>query len=378
MLADWCQRNGVARVTPHAVRFERRPRADSRHPRPLRAGRGIAASRARRCSLPPSTAPITRRSSDGLVAYRWRCGSRPTLPPGREATFLGFSGSRVRLIREVVCPSLVPYDHAGVIFCHVNLAVIRAAVPATKKSSLWSRTASTSWEQLSLPRRVALRRAAEVWPVSDYTARVVQRLHGVPTARTRVIKNCLDSFWSPGRSAPSPEAHFALAVSRLGKGDRYKGLDVTIRAFARLPASLGPVELMVVGDGEDRARLEALAAASGARVRFLGPVSDERLQELYGSCAFFVLPSSKEGFGLVYLEAMAAGRAVVAASATAVPEIVSDGVDRATGGCSRRTGAGRGHGVTLLGPGSRGAVRRGRAATAGDPLWLPEIPVRGG
>lgn len=247
------------------------------------------------------------------------------LPPG--SRFVGFGGSRSRLVQELVARAW-RRGHAGTIFCHVNFAVVGSLFPGRSKRYSVVAHGVDVWERLSLTRRIALRRAAEVWPVSDYTARVVCRLHGVHPHRTRVIQNCLDPFWPVSSLAHGPESRFALAVSRLSASDRYKGLEVTIRAFARLPPSLGPVELWVAGDGSDRSRLEALASATGAgdRVKFLGQVSDDRLRELYAACAFFVLPSSKEGFGLVYLEAMAAGRAVLAADATAVPEVVTDGV----------------------------------------------------
>ncbi len=251
----------------------------------------------------------------------------------------GFAGDRVALAREVVSRAW-RRGHAGTVFAHVNLAVLGNLFPGTRKRYAVVAHGVDAWVPLSPVRRRALRRAAEIWPVSDYTARVAARLHGIPRERMRVIPNCLDPFWEVPPPARASGQRFALTVSRLSVADRYKGIDVTIRAFGRLPAALGAVELWVVGEGDDRRRLEALASMGARpRVRFLGLVSDARLRELYEACAFFVLPSSKEGFGLVYLEAMASGRAVVAATATAVPEIVSDGV---TG---RLVGPGDEHGL---------------------------------
>jgi glycosyltransferase involved in cell wall biosynthesis len=110
----------------------------------------------------------------------------------------------------------------------------------------------------------------------------------------------------------------------MGIGDAYKGIDTIIRAYSRVWPARPNSRLNVVGDGADRGRLEDLAARLGAgdRIRFLGAVDDSELREQYRNCRFFVLPSRKEGFGLVYLEAMAFGRPVLAARATAVPEIV--------------------------------------------------------
>jgi glycosyltransferase involved in cell wall biosynthesis len=112
----------------------------------------------------------------------------------------------------------------------------------------------------------------------------------------------------------------------MGRGDTYKGIETTLVAFARVWRARPASALVVVGEGEDRPRLMSVARdlGIGEQVRFTGAISDDELRRLYERCAFFVLPSKKEGFGLVYLEAMAAGKAVLAARATAVPEIVID------------------------------------------------------
>jgi hypothetical protein len=109
-------------------------------------------------------------------------------------------------------------------------------------------------------------------------------------------------------------------VSRLAPPERSKGLDYTLHALAILRRGGTSVELDVVGDGDDRGRLEAVAAAEGIRaaVRFHGALDAAALGELYARADLFVLPSGSEGFGLVYLEAMAHARPVVAADALTV------------------------------------------------------------
>ena len=87
------------------------------------------------------------------------------------------------------------------------------------------------------------------------------------------------------------------------------------------------VSLNVVGDGPDVARLRKLAAAEGVSesVVFHGRMADEALRSLYSSCDLFVLPSGGEGFGIVYLEAMAYARPVIAADAGGAPSVVRPG-----------------------------------------------------
>jgi phosphatidyl-myo-inositol dimannoside synthase len=116
---------------------------------------------------------------------------------------------------------------------------------------------------------------------------------------------------------------FLLIVGRMASGERYKGHDQVLDALLRLPDA----RLVVTGGGDDRPRLAARAAELGLshRVVFTGFVSEATLAELYRRCAVFVMPSLGEGFGLVFLEAMRAGKPCVAARASAAEEIVADG-----------------------------------------------------
>jgi glycosyltransferase involved in cell wall biosynthesis len=245
--------------------------------------------------------------------------------------YRGFRSDRPALARAVLAQAW-NRSHAGTIFCHVNLASLGLAFPSIgrgpgRRYSVVAHGVDV-WEPLSFHRTWALRLASEVWPVSEYTASKVETVQGVKGDRVRVIHNCLDPQWPIGAASEPPADRYVLALSRLSRADAYKGVDTLIEAVARLTQAKVELQLRVVGSGEDLPRLQALARACGIadRVRFLGWQSDEEVRRLYEGCAFFALPSRKEGFGLVYLEAMAAGKAVIAASATAVPEIVLDGV----------------------------------------------------
>jgi glycosyltransferase involved in cell wall biosynthesis len=87
------------------------------------------------------------------------------------------------------------------------------------------------------------------------------------------------------------------------------------------------VFLVIVGEGRDRVRLQRLAAQLHIddRVRFTGRVSEEDLPLYYQACDVFVLPSLKEGFGIVFLEAMQYAKPCIGARAAAVPEVIVDG-----------------------------------------------------
>jgi glycosyltransferase involved in cell wall biosynthesis len=113
---------------------------------------------------------------------------------------------------------------------------------------------------------------------------------------------------------PRPAEDFYLSGGRLIP---YKRLDLAVRALSalRLP-------LKIFGAGRDRAALESIAAPN---VEFLGQVSEERLRELFARCRAFIFPG-EEDFGITPLEAMAAGRPVIAYAAGGALDSLVDGV----------------------------------------------------
>jgi phosphatidylinositol alpha-1,6-mannosyltransferase len=127
-----------------------------------------------------------------------------------------------------------------------------------------------------------------------------------------------------------------LTVARLDAADAYKGVDTLILAWPLVLAQRPQAELIVVGDGNDRQRLEAMADVLGieSRVRFLGRVSDGALRRAYASAQIFALPgrhsagvvAEGEGFGLVFIEAGAAGLPVVAGRGAGTDDAVAHGV----------------------------------------------------
>ncbi len=124
------------------------------------------------------------------------------------------------------------------------------------------------------------------------------------------------------------EARLVLGVGRLVPR---KGFDRVIRAAARLAVGHGPLEIAIAGVGRDRARLARLARGSRAPVRLLGRVSNGMLPDLYGCADVFAMPCRSrwlgleaEGFGIVFLEAAAAGLPQVAGESGGVAEAVAD------------------------------------------------------
>lgn len=241
----------------------------------------------------------------------------------RPHRYHAYRGARVALTQALVRRMWSGTAPRIAVFAHPNLAVTSLAFPPWVRRVVVAHGVDV-WTPLRLERRLALRRIDALWPVSEDTARHLREVQGVAAERIRVIPNALDPFW------PLPEAHargheHVLAVSRLHPDHAYKGIDVTLQALAAVPAAQRP-RYVVAGDGPDRERLETIASELGIDVSFTGKVSDEVLAGLYRDASAFVLPSTGEGFGLVYLEAMAFGLPCVAAKAGGATEVVADEV----------------------------------------------------
>ena len=165
--------------------------------------------------------------------------------------------------------------------------------------------------------RAVYRRADRVIVLSRAFEQLVVDRYGVDPERVRRISPGIDAKrFTPGESSDARRrvgiddsiTFVVLAVRRLRNR---MGLEVAIEAMSRLarPGSL----LVIVGEGPERARLEALASERDAPVRFVGRVSDEQLVTWYRAADVSVVPSvALEGFGLVVLESLACGTPVIA------------------------------------------------------------------
>jgi phosphatidylinositol alpha-1,6-mannosyltransferase len=192
--------------------------------------------------------------------------------------------------------------------------------------------------------------------------RSVGRIDAV--SRVHVIHPGADPsrFSLTARDAADRNDPVLLSVARLVPR---KGIDTVIEALPDILAVHPTATYVVVGSGPDLSRLERLARDCGVthRVRFVGDVIDEQLPERFANADVFVLPTREihdddeiEGFGIVYVEAAAAGVPSVAADVGGVADAVTDGV----------TGL-------LVPPGSPAAVSTATLRLLGDPILCAEM-----
>ncbi|MGE5645127.1 MAG: glycosyltransferase family 4 protein [Acidobacteriota bacterium] len=171
-------------------------------------------------------------------------------------------------------------------------------------------------------------RADLVMTTSRYAAERIRELYRLGKTPA-VVPESIDlagwrELFRSNPAAPDPAKFTVLSVCRFY---RRKRLDVLLGAAARLRARMPNLEVRIVGGGPEEGRLLSLwrSLRLEGTVRWLGDIPQAALAREYQACDVFCLPSVQEGFGIVFLEAMAAGKAVVAARAAAVPEVVAHG-----------------------------------------------------
>jgi phosphatidylinositol alpha-1,6-mannosyltransferase len=222
-----------------------------------------------------------------------------------------------------------------VVFCgHLFMASLAALIARLKKATLIVQTHGIEAWPRPTPRQCSAVDSADlVLSVSRHTRAAVLSWAAIDPARVIVLPNTVRSQFTPGdgskmRAALGLEGkRVLLTVARMDSQHRYKGQDLMIAAVPWLVAREHDVHYLIAGDGDDRPRLEALAREKGVtdRVHFLGPVPFRQLKDLYRAADLYVMPSTGEGFGIAFLEAMATGIPALGLNIGGARDVLADG-----------------------------------------------------
>ncbi|MBI3466420.1 MAG: glycosyltransferase family 4 protein [Planctomycetes bacterium] len=235
------------------------------------------------------------------------------------------AGSKLRFSSWGLRASIRANRRTLVVLMHLGLAPVALPLALRGAKLAVFLLGIESWRPLGVWQRLALSRAHVIAAISEHTIQRFVRAN--PEYADRDIKIChLGATNLSASTSPAGHGNFALIVGRMSSQERYKGHDQLLQIWPDVLREIPTATLLIAGDGDDRPRLEAKAATLGlgGGVQFLGRVPNERLAALYRDCAFFVMPSRDEGFGLVFLEAMQAGKACIG-GAGAAAEIIADG-----------------------------------------------------
>jgi phosphatidylinositol alpha-1,6-mannosyltransferase len=216
-----------------------------------------------------------------------------------------------------------------VILSHINLLpvgwLIKKSSPRTELILLAH--GIEIWYPLSSFKRKMLHQCDKILAVSDFTKSRVNEVHGIPMAKLSVLNNCLDPF------LPLPSIHgkagsllkkygFAssdiilMSLTRLSSKERYKGYDKVIAAIAGLKKRYPQLKYIIAGSSDVREGSFVKNLLKKLNVEALvvlpGFIPDEELEAHFAMSDMYVMPSRKEGFGIVFIEAMYYGLPVIA------------------------------------------------------------------
>lgn len=179
------------------------------------------------------------------------------------------------------------------------------------------------WGETNPALKLALREADLILSVSAYTRDRLLSEQQFDQEKIVILPNTVDSArfsiepkpaYLMQRYGIASHQFVILTVARLDSREKYKGYDTILRALPAVRQAIPGVRYLIVGKGDDRPRIERIIAELGLKscVTLAGYIPDEELCNHYNLCDVFAMPSKGEGFGIVFLEAMACGKPVLA------------------------------------------------------------------
>lgn len=226
-----------------------------------------------------------------------------------------------------------PFD---VVLCgHILIAPLAHVIARLLGKPLWLQVHGLeAWEAPSRAVRKGVESARLVTSVSRYTRRCMLSWAAIDPARIRVLPNTFKTSVVEEIPAASSKIvsmiagrPYILTVSRINRCDAYKGHDRVIQVLPRLRSLHPDLVYVIAGTGDGRVGLETLAQNEGVldMLVFTGHVPDEQLAALMRGARAFVMPSTREGFGIVFLEAASCGVSVIGGNRDGSVDALADG-----------------------------------------------------
>lgn len=253
--------------------------------------------------------------------------------------FSGYGKSKLRFMLGSLWQSR---KFSTIVIGHINLAplalLIKTLFPSKKVILILHGV--EVMEPVGGMKRKALHRADQLLAVSRFTKENLVHIQGIPEQKIRIFNNTIDPYFQLPRQFERPAAllerysvkpgeKILFALTRLKWEEGYKGYDQVIRAIPALLAAGLDIRYLIAGkaDAPSRQQVQALVKELGieGRVSLLGFIPDDEVTAHYLMSDLFVMPSKKEGFGIVFIESMACGLPVVAGNKDGSTEALRDG-----------------------------------------------------
>lgn len=262
--------------------------------------------------------------------------------PGEEyipaRSFRGFKQHK----RKFFVAALRQMRHADIIvFGHINLAPLILLAcrffPARKKICIAH--GREVWGLLNKQQQVALHKCDRIWSVSRYTAGIMERVQQLPARQISLFPNTLDPFFANKMAVDVPdlrkrygigkEEKVILTVARLADTEKFKGYDLVLESLPAICEAVPGTRYVLCGKWDDTEKTRVLNLINALKLHnvviLTGFVEESELKAHYQMADLFVLPSKKEGFGIVFLEAVWSGLPVIAGNRDGSVEALLEG-----------------------------------------------------
>jgi phosphatidylinositol alpha-1,6-mannosyltransferase len=253
--------------------------------------------------------------------------------------FRGFGIQKRRFIVESIRQGI---KSDIVIISHVNLLPVAFCIklfsPKTKLVLLAH--GIEVWKKFAFVKKLMLKRFDAILAVSNFTRNKMMALNGLPESKFIVLNNCLDPYLPapvPGGKDPvlmkkygfSEDDIILMTITRLSSKEKYKNCDRVLATMQALSATNLQIKYLLVGacDDDERARIEKMSEAFGVRqsVIITGFIPDSSIPDYYNLADIFIMLSEREGFGIVFIEAMYYGKPVIGANRGGVTDALAGG-----------------------------------------------------
>lgn len=235
--------------------------------------------------------------------------------------FIGFNGSKIRFLISAVINGL---KAKTIIISHINLIAIALVIKVFKRKTqiIMLAHGTEVWRKIPLWKRWVVQRHVKIWAVSSYTKRIIEREHNICPANIEVLNNVLDPFFCIPEKFGKPQQllkryglhkdqPILLSIARITKHETEKGYEEVIKLIPQLIHEFPSLHYLLCGksDANEKHRLASLIKKEHLEkyVSLIDFINEDELTAHFLLADTFILPSKKEGFGLVFIEAAACG-----------------------------------------------------------------------
>ncbi len=253
--------------------------------------------------------------------------------------FSGYQEKKAQFLSSVL---KIGFSKRTVILSHINLLVVGYMLTLINPGIQLVLIAHgiEVWHNLPWWKRKMLHRCNLILPVSSFTKTTMTGMYGLPPEKLVVLNNCLDPFLPPLANQDKDPAllkqyniqqgdKVLFTLTRLASNEQYKGYDNVIKALGELKAEMPHIKYLVAGkyDDAEKARLDKLIAFYNLqdKVTITGFISDADLAKYFQLADVYIMPSQKEGFGIVFIEALFYNKPVIAGNLDGTTDALKNG-----------------------------------------------------